>query len=63
MENKDEKLKEWIKNLPEEKKADLLFELIERMIDIEEIRFNPKDGEDVAPYWEASGDELGEYEE
>lgn len=58
-----EQLEKWISKLPRVMLEDIAFEVIDRLMDTEEIRFDP-DEEDLpnAPYWTASGVELGEDE-
>jgi hypothetical protein len=58
--SRDKKLKNWINKLPEEEMRKIIFELVDRMIDIEEIGFY--DGS-RGPYWDASGDRLYEIED
>ncbi len=50
-------LEKWIVALPEDKKADLLYTLIDRLIDIDEIKFSP-DRVFPFPYWEANGEDI-----
>lgn len=61
--DRDEKLSEWIDSLSEEKAKDILFQLIDRMIETDEIRFHPEEGKNIAPHWEVNGERLDEDEE
>ena len=60
--NADDKLSEWIDSLDEEKKDEILFQLINRLIEAEDIRYVPQEGENKAPYWEANGDDIDDFE-
>lgn len=55
------KLQEWISSLDRETLEKVAFECIDRMIDIEEINYHPREEGD-APYWDASGTRLNEDE-
>ena len=63
--NKEEKLKEWLKEWIDTLSTDQLrkitFQALVYMIDTESgINFYPEEGKILAPYWDASGDRLDE---
>jgi hypothetical protein len=59
--SKSKKLQQWIKSLPREKLDEIAFQCIDRLIDSEELNYNPERTGD-APYWDSCGIRLGEDE-
>lgn len=53
--NRDERLQEWVDILSEDKMRDIIFQLVDRMIDTEELGFYEGSR---GPYWDASGERL-----
>lgn len=55
--NRDTRLNKWISNLDRSTLDAIAFEIIDRMIEIEEINMY---SDDEAPYWEGNGERLDE---
>lgn len=55
------KLAEWLEALSEEKLRYITFDLIQRMVEIEELDYKPNEEHfPEGPYWAGGGQEIGE---